>query len=208
LNTGRWVSQTFQNIPKNEHFIDVNNGSPGLTHLSVGINGRPYLSGNLQDDQTLHRDATALMNLEKNSITFVGQGETGSFANIAVSDIAPALHSENTRPAQFWGPLVGSLEDNSLGQTASSSTQQIHLNFATSLIPNLAGTDSYYQVMVNGSRVSGQRVTVLPGTQGTTVVLTLGGGSFVAGDAIDVNWNGLRNTAGHPVSGHVELTAQ
>jgi hypothetical protein len=81
-----------------------------LTHLSVRINGREYESGNLQANQTAHFDARLLMNLEKNSIVFVGQGETGSFANIAVSDTAPAVQGRNQNPARkqdagVWGAL-------------------------------------------------------------------------------------------------------
>ena len=43
---------------------------------------------------------------------------------------------------------------------------------------------------------AGFLVAATPSTDGTTLVLTLPKGSFVAGDAIEVSWSGLKNSAG------------
>jgi hypothetical protein len=39
-------------------------------------------------------------------------------------------------------------------------------------------------------------------------VLTLPAKSFVAGEAIVVNWTASKNAKGQPLSGHVDLTAE
>ena len=67
---------------------------------------------------------------------------------------------------------------------------------------------SPYAVTVKRNPVPGARVAASPGTDGTVLVLTLPAKSFVAGDAIVVNWTALTTAKGQPLSGHVDLIAE
>jgi streptogramin lyase len=96
INKGQMAEQAFHMIPKAEHFIDIENGNPGLNWIRIDVNGRPFTFRSLTPQSgpasggTIRIDASAAMNLENNTLAFIGRGETGSFANINVSDSAPA----------------------------------------------------------------------------------------------------------------------
>lgn len=88
IGSGHIDVQSLNMIPRAEHFIEIHNGSPGLRWLRIVVNGRYYRSLSLQSGTT-NIDAAAAMNREENTLTFTGQGETGSFADINVSDSGP-----------------------------------------------------------------------------------------------------------------------
>jgi hypothetical protein len=100
-------------IAKTEHFIDVENGSPGLNSLRIDVNGRFFRTVSLQSGAaapssgTIHIDASAAMNLANNTLTFIGEGKTGSFANIDVSDSAP----QSPRPSPSQSKNAPSVQD-------------------------------------------------------------------------------------------------
>jgi hypothetical protein len=99
------ASQTFQ-VPKAEHFIEIDDGSPGLNWLRIDVNGKHYETFNLRSRGTISADLSAAMNLDTNRVTFTGQGRTGSFANINVSDSAPSTPKlPSTREIEIWGHL-------------------------------------------------------------------------------------------------------
>ena len=109
------ATQAFHMIPKAEHFIDVENGSPGLRSLRLDVNGRFFTTRSLRSGETVHIDASAAMNLAKNTLAFIGEGKVGSFANIDVADSAPMapkaslLVSKNGTSVQdkgIWGRLM------------------------------------------------------------------------------------------------------
>ena len=217
INTGRAVVQTFSDIKKAEHFIAVTNGAPGLKRLAIRVNGKDFKNLDLDDaTSVINVDATSIMTEDKNTISFIGRGDLGSFANIAVGDTPPAVRSSLTSAASgnaqknagIWGPLVDSVEDNASDQAAIAAKQQIQLSLAASLDLSSAVTASNYVVTVNGSTVSYLQVSATPNTDGTTLVLRLPARSFVAGNTIQVNWNGLKNSKGQLLSGHLDLIAQ
>jgi hypothetical protein len=113
INTGHEAAQGFQMIPKAEHFIKIDNNDPGLHWLEIDVNGKYDRTLHLQPGRTISVDAALTMNLAENMLTFIGEGQTGSFANIEVSDIAPALSASASpsaaRSAQetgIWGHLM------------------------------------------------------------------------------------------------------
>jgi hypothetical protein len=217
INTGHAVVQTFSDISKSEHIIAVTNGAPGLNRLAIRVNGKDFKTLDLDGAASvINVDATSVMTEDKNTISFIGRGNLGSFANIVVGDTPPAANSSLTSAASgnaqknagIWGPLVDSVEDNASDQVAIAAKQQIQLSLATSLDLSSAVTASNYVVTVNGSPVSYLQVSATPSADGTTVVLRLPTRSFVAGNAIQVNWNGLKTAKGQLLSGHVDLIAQ
>lgn len=99
IKTGHMAVEGFQMISKSEHFIEVDNGSPGLRWLRIDVNGKYYRSLGLTSGGTVSIDASAAMSLEENTLSFIGEGKRGTFANISLSDSAPASSSGNKKPA-------------------------------------------------------------------------------------------------------------
>lgn len=114
INSGHKVTQSFQPIPRAEHFIEISDGRPGLHWLRIEVNGKYFRTLNLLPGRTANIDASEAMNLDQNTLTFTGAGPTGSFANIDVSDSAPAAKkpmpwsTEETSPREtgIWGHLT------------------------------------------------------------------------------------------------------
>jgi hypothetical protein len=213
INTGHTVVQTFGGASKSERFINVTNGIPGLMQLNIRVNGKDFKKLDLDGNpSTINVDAGSVMTQDKNTITFIGRGDLGSFANVMVGDTPPAgapSVASNAQKTGIWGPLVDAVEDNASDQAAIAAKQQIQLSLATSLDLSSAVAASHYVVTVNGgSPVSYLRVSATPSTDGTSLVLRLPTRSFVAGNAIQVNWNGLKNSKGQLLSGQVDLIAQ
>jgi len=100
-------------IPKAEHFIKIDNGDPGLRWLQIDVNGKYDRTLHLRPGWTMSVDAAATMNLEQNRLAFIGEGKTGSFANIEISDSAPAPNmaasasaSRSAQETGIWGRLM------------------------------------------------------------------------------------------------------
>jgi hypothetical protein len=117
INTGHSVIQTFKNIGAAEHFISVTNGVPGLKDLIIRINGRNFKKLDLAEP-VINVDVGSVMTMKNNTISFIGGGDVGAFANIEVGDTRPAVKSRLTAPiaaagkAQIvgtWGRLAVSL---------------------------------------------------------------------------------------------------
>ncbi|HEX3496810.1 MAG TPA: hypothetical protein VHT02_06505, partial [Methylocella sp.] len=113
INAGHEAAQGFQTIPKAEHFIKIDNGDPGLHWLRIDVNGKYDRTLHLQPGRTMTVDTAATMNLEQNTLTFIGEGKTGSFANIELSDSAPAPNmaaslsaARSTQETGIWGRLM------------------------------------------------------------------------------------------------------
>ena len=105
IKSGHQAEQAFHMIAKSEHFIDVENGSPGLNALRIDVNGNVFTTRSLRSGELIRIDASAAMTLAKNTLTFIGEGKTGSFANIEVSDSAPKS-SKTGKAKGIWGRLM------------------------------------------------------------------------------------------------------
>jgi hypothetical protein len=99
IDQGHTDVQSFNMIPKAEHFIEIDDGSPGLNSLRIDVNGKYFRSLSLTSGGAMGIDASAAMNRGENTLTFTGEGKTGSSANITISDTAPASPSGNKNPA-------------------------------------------------------------------------------------------------------------
>jgi hypothetical protein len=216
INTGHTVVQSFDDIPKSEHLINVTNGDPGLKFVSIRINSKDFKRLKLDDSVSgLNVDAASAMTDEKNTITFIGRGEPGAFANIVVGDASSPTRGSvanavvgKAQKFGIWGPLVDSAEDNAIEEVAIVAKQQIQLSLAASLDLSSASTASHYSVAVNGVPIANLQVGASSRPDGTVLLLRLPTRSFKLGDAIQVNWNGLKNSKGQLLSGQVDLVGQ
>jgi uncharacterized repeat protein (TIGR03803 family) len=89
IDTGNKAVLGIQMVPGSEHFIEIDNGSPGLNWLRIEANGKYLRSLSLSSGKTTNVNASQAMSRAENTLTFTGEGKTGSYANIDLSDSAP-----------------------------------------------------------------------------------------------------------------------
>jgi hypothetical protein len=100
-NGGR-IRESFAGIPAFEHFLTVQNGSPGLRSLRINVNGHWVGLLRLQPDEIRTVDLAPHMIPKKNIITLAGEGKPGSRALILIGDLPGAGQPE----ASIVPPLV------------------------------------------------------------------------------------------------------
>lgn len=81
------VRESFPDIPDFEHFVTVQNGSPGLRTLRLSVNGLRVGALRLAPDQVQTVDIARYMAGTQNLVTVAGEGEPGSRALVLVSDL-------------------------------------------------------------------------------------------------------------------------
>jgi hypothetical protein len=106
-NGQRRVQDTFADIPKVEHFVTVQNGSPGLQRVWVNVNGLTVGNLQLRDREVRMLDVAREMMPEENLLTLTGEGAPGSSALIVISDVPGIQRAPNAliAPAEIlWEP--------------------------------------------------------------------------------------------------------
>ncbi len=87
--------------------VVIGNGTPGLRWLRIEVNGKYNRTLSLASGEMARADLSRAMTQGQNTLTFTGEGKTGSFTNIYVSDSAPGkLTLAGTREAGIWGHLM------------------------------------------------------------------------------------------------------
>jgi hypothetical protein len=80
-------TQTFTGIPEAEHFVTVQNGSPGVRRLDVVVNGETFRVRKLDDSEIALIDiASAMENGPVNTVTLVPYGKKGDSALVMIAD--------------------------------------------------------------------------------------------------------------------------
>jgi hypothetical protein len=114
LTTGRRVQQTFTDIPREEHFVTIQNGSPGLKRVEIRVNGKLFEVDSLRANQLRTIDiAGAMVAGRKNTITLVGHGVPGDSAMVLIADSGNASRGK---------PLPMGNVDSQRGPTTMSNT--------------------------------------------------------------------------------------
>ena len=98
------VTRTYKNLPAEEHFLSLSNGTPGLTRFSVRVNGGPARVFSLTDGQQLAVDLGAEMQRKNNQVTVTGRGPARGSAALLISDSAggAASGSASNRGGAHW----------------------------------------------------------------------------------------------------------
>lgn len=86
VEQGKRIQQTFKNIPPQEHFVNVANGTPGLRRLRILVNGKLFGVVKLAKGTSQTIDVASAMGQDANRIMLVGQGKPGSSAFIIIGD--------------------------------------------------------------------------------------------------------------------------
>jgi hypothetical protein len=86
-SAGAPSSQTLSKLPSQENKVRVYNSSPGLTNVSLNVNGHNYQLGGLRDNEVRTLNISASMNAgSNNSIVISSAGKPGGTAIITISD--------------------------------------------------------------------------------------------------------------------------
>jgi len=84
---GMPVSQTFGGIPQAESQVTIMNGSPGVTNLQVGVNGKRFAVAELKDGESRTIDvSSAMVAGNDNTVTLEARGRPGGGADVVIHD--------------------------------------------------------------------------------------------------------------------------
>jgi hypothetical protein len=87
IKKGRVLTRTFKGIPQAERYVNLQNGTPGLTRAALWINGKIVSSGSLASGQTLSLDVNRWLKPgDTNTARIVATGLTGANAVLSVAD--------------------------------------------------------------------------------------------------------------------------
>jgi len=91
LKKGRRLTRTFRGIPEHEHYVTIQNGTPGFTEARVWVNGRPVSNGALSAGQTVTLDVAQWMRRgNRNTFRITATGAKGATAVLLIGDASLA----------------------------------------------------------------------------------------------------------------------
>jgi hypothetical protein len=103
--SGNRAEDSFSEIPAGEHFITLQNGTPGLRKVQVLVNDKPAATRWLRDKNVRTIDVGSSMKPGPNTITLVANGRPGSSALVLISDIpGPDSGAKIFHPLIAWEP--------------------------------------------------------------------------------------------------------
>lgn len=84
---GKPVSQTLTGIAQTESKITITNGTPGLSNLSITVNGKRFEAAGLKDNEVRTVDVSSAMKAgDSNTITLDARGKPGGSAAVVIHD--------------------------------------------------------------------------------------------------------------------------
>lgn len=87
IDNGRWVRQTFEDIPQAEGFVSIQNNAPGLRRVVVEVNGKRFRVWHLKHNELRLLDVASAMQAKDNVITLTGYGKPGASATVLIADV-------------------------------------------------------------------------------------------------------------------------
>ncbi|HEX7183789.1 MAG TPA: hypothetical protein VF756_18295 [Thermoanaerobaculia bacterium] len=85
-HTGKPESVILTDIPRQEHLVFIQNGAPGLTHLSLDVNGEKFQLGGWKEGEEREIDISSAMREGDNTITLTAHGRPGGEAVVLIHD--------------------------------------------------------------------------------------------------------------------------
>lgn len=175
------VRETFYNLPAAEHYVRVQNGSPGLQWLCMVVNGRLFVVNPIGDQADIMVDVgMAMIPGDNNTVILVAQGVSGASGLVMIGDSPvgkPLQVSEITGSAAIpWNDLIAGAEEiNGVVIAIAREGNQLALSWPASLIGfklqgrnSLSITDKWVDVSNTPEVVMGRfKVTMTADTQMT-----------------------------------------
>jgi hypothetical protein len=220
LSAGSVVKQTFGALLPAEHFIAVQNGTPGLRRLAIEINGEKFRTLSLREGSSYNIDAGDAMTTADNIVTLTGYGTPGDSAEIDITNMAPQaggsagptgrpvigdpgvspVRSRRSRLNAAWGRLSEEVEDTTERAVVNLFSQTVQVAFATDLEPGAANDARTFVVEANGNRTVEPELAIYDLGLGH-VTLFLPPNALQAGDRVQVFWDDLGDRRGRALSG-------
>lgn len=83
---GKPASTTVHSIAKGEHYVHVYNGTPGVTNLSVSVNGKNFQVSGLAAGEKRTIDVSSALGAGSNSVTLTATGAPGGSVISVIAD--------------------------------------------------------------------------------------------------------------------------
>lgn len=84
-STGKPASMTVHGIAHSEHLVHIYNGMPGVSTLSVDVNGRRFQVSNLKAGQQATIDISSALVSGQNAVTLTASGQPGGGVTVIVA---------------------------------------------------------------------------------------------------------------------------
>ena len=84
--TGKPITQTLVEIPRAENRVDIFNGDPGVTNLSIKVNGRNFEITGLRSNERRTLNVASALHEGSNTIAITARGKPSSTALVMISD--------------------------------------------------------------------------------------------------------------------------
>ena len=162
---GGQAQQTLTGIMSVERLIQVQNGTPGLTKLTIVVNGQSYVLAPLSAGASLSLDVgAAMIPGESNTVVLLGEGAVGASATVTLGD------------APLGDPMI---VVNPIALQVKASAQGVQLSWpatATGYVlqscPSLAPSAAWVNWPATPDSVSGRWVLTVP-AEGSTRLFRL-----------------------------------
>jgi hypothetical protein len=101
---GNQRRESFANIPAAEHYVMIQNGTPGLRRVQLLVNGRHLPPRWLRDDMVRTIDIGPAMLAKNNIVTVIANGRPETSALVLISDVAPDKDGAANAMRVDWRP--------------------------------------------------------------------------------------------------------
>jgi hypothetical protein len=229
LTTGRWVRQTFADIPSEEHYVTIQNSNLGLKKLEVKVNAQMFKLNGLRNNEERTIDvASAMKSGTNNTISLTGYGKPGDSAIVIIADVSGAGTSVASAAATSQRPL----DSDSLASSQGKSRHPRHaLVWGNLVSEDEEGISSLVRLKSITAHAASQSVEliftgplaakyvgpILPGYEvmvndrfralvqrvyqpnASSIVLVLPSGALRPGDRVSVSWYNLKDAWERPL---------
>ena len=157
ISGGGQTQQILTGILSAERLLRVQNGTPGLTKLTIVVNGHSYFLTPLSDGESLWLDVgAAMIPGDGNTVVLLGEGPEGATATVTLGD-APAGD-----PMLVVTPIALQIANSAQGVQLSWPAAATAAGYLLQSRPSLAPPDAWVNWPAAPARVNGRWVSTVP----------------------------------------------
>jgi hypothetical protein len=154
---GGETQQILTGIPSAERLIRVQNGTPGLTRLTVVVNGFNYVLAPLSDGESLWLDVgAAMIPGDGNTVVLLGEGAEGASATVTLGD------SPVGDPMIVVNPIALQITGSAQGLQLSWPATATAAGYVLQSRPSLAPSDAWVNWPAAPESINGRWVLTVP----------------------------------------------
>ena len=154
---GGEAQQILTGIISAERLVRVQNGTPGLTKLTMVVNGHSYVLTPLREGESLWLDVgAAMIPGDGNTVVLLGEGAEGATATVTLGD-APAGD-----PMLVVTPIALQIANSAQGVQLSWPAAATAAGYLLQSRPGLASSDAWVNWPAAPASVNGRWVSTVP----------------------------------------------